>query len=104
MITTNLDFAEWSSVASSLECRIEPLELDASAVGGELPVDLGVDLIAAGLPSADLAAQGFDLVDTAVQALGNHHVEFDLGHVEPTAVLGRVDELEPIPQCLGLLG
>jgi hypothetical protein len=85
------------SVASSVKCRIEPLELSASVVGGELPVNLGVDLIATGLPGVDFAAQGVNVVDAAIQALGNHHVEFDLSHVEPAAVLGRVDELEAIP-------
>lgn len=74
-----------TSVASSIKCRIEPFEFDASVGGGELPIDLGIELIATGLPSGDFAAQGFDFVDTAVQALANHHVEFNLGHVEPAS-------------------
>ena len=36
------------------------------------------------------------------QALADHDAEFDLGDVEPTAVLGGVDELEAVPQRLGL--
>ena len=32
----------------------------------------------------------------------DHDAELDLGDVEPTAVLGGVDELEAVPQRLGL--
>ena len=35
--------------------------------------------------------------------LADQDVEFDLGHVQPTAVLGCVDELETVPERLGLV-
>ena len=43
-------------------------------------------------------------VDAAVEALADHDVEFDLGGIQPTAVLGGMDELEAIPERLGLGG
>ena len=51
-----------------------------------------------------LAAHGIDVGDASAQALAHHHVDFDLGHVQPAAVLGRVHEIEAIPQRLGPLG
>ena len=54
------------------------------------------------LPSRDLVAQDLEGGDAAVEALTDHDAELDLGDVEPTAVLGRVDELEAVPQGLGL--
>lgn len=56
-----------------------------------------------GLPGRHLATHGLDVGDTPAQALAHHHVDLDLCHVEPAAVLGRVHELEAIPQRLGLL-
>ena len=56
------------------------------------------------LPGGHLAAHGVNVGDAPIQALAHHHIDLDLNHVEPAAMLGRVDELEPIPQRLGLLG
>jgi len=39
-----------------------------------------------------------------VQTLADEYVDLDFGHVQPTAMLGGVDELEAISQGLGLLG
>ena len=69
-----------------------------------MPVDFGLKVVAAALPGSDLASHGLDVVDTPVQALAHHDVDLDLGHIEPTAVLRGVDELEAVPQRLGLLG
>ena len=92
------------SVASRSSCRVKPFELDAGILGRELPVDFGLKVVAATLPGGDLASHGLDAVDAPVQALADHDVDFDLGHVQPAAMLGRVDKLEAIPQRLGLLG
>ena len=91
-----------ASVLSFIKCRIEAFQLDAGVVGGELPVDLGLDAVSGRLPSRDLVAEDLERVNAAVEALTGHDVELDLGDVEPTAVLWRVDELEAVPQGLGL--
>ena len=90
-----------TSVVSFVKRRIEAFEFDTRVVGGEVPVDLGSDPVSGGLPSADFGSQGVDGVDAAVEALADRHAEFDLGDVQPTAVLGGVDELEAVPQRLG---
>ena len=91
------------SVTSTPKCRIEPFELGTGRFGGELPVDLGLDLVAAGLPGTHLRAHGLNVCNAAVEALAYHHIDFNLGHVEPAAVFGRVNELKAIPQCFGLV-
>ena len=78
-----------------------PVELDPSGLGGELPVDRGLELIAMGLPGGDLAAHGLDIAEAPAQALAHHHVDLDLGHVEPTAVFGRVVPFEALDQLPG---
>ena len=76
---------------------METFQLHAGVVIGELPVDGCGDAVLGSLPSGDLAAQDIDLVDAPVQALADEDIEFDLGDVQPTAVLGGVDELEAVP-------
>ena len=87
----------------SLDSRVirKAFEIHAGVVRGELPVDLGLDAVSGRLPSRDLVAQDPEGGDAAVEALTDHDAELDLGDVEPTAVLGRVDELEAVPQGLG---
>ena len=48
------------------------------------------------------AAQVVDVVDASRQTLSAQDAQLDLRHIQPTAVLGRVVELEPIGQPLGL--
>ena len=45
-----------ASAVSLVKSRIEALEFDASVVGGEVPVDLGLDPVSGGLPGADFGA------------------------------------------------
>ena len=94
----------WASVLSFIKCRIEAFQLDAGVVRGELPVDLGLDAVSGRLPSRDLVVQDLEGVNAAVEALTGHDVELDLGDVEPTAMLWRVDELEAVPQALASAG
>ena len=61
-------------------------------------------VVAASLPGSDFASHRLDAVDAPAQALSHHDVDLDLSNVQPAAVLGGVDELEAIPQRLGLLG
>lgn len=93
-----------TSVASRLKSRIEPLEFDPNGIGSELQINFGFELIAMGLPGGHLLRHGVDVGDASVQALAHYYIDLDLDHGEPAAVLGRVDELERIPQHLGLIG
>ncbi len=45
---------------------------------------------AGGAASVDFAGEDLLIGDAAIQSLGREHAEFGFGHVEPTAVLGRV--------------
>ena len=45
-----------ASAVSLVKSRVEALEFDASVVGGEVPVDLGLDPVSGGLPGADFGA------------------------------------------------
>lgn len=65
--------------------RVDPFELGAGRFSGELPVDLGLDLVAAGLQGAHLRANGLNAGHASVEALVHHHIDFDPGHVAQTA-------------------
>ena len=49
-------FAPETSVLSLIKCRVEAFQTQTCVFGGELPVDLGSDAIAGGLPGGDLSA------------------------------------------------
>lgn len=62
----------------------------------ELPVDCRLLLIALGFPGFDLRPQGIQAGYTAVEALFAEYTDFDLDHVEPTAMLGGVRWYPPV--------
>ena len=72
----------------SFKPRIKALELDAGVRGREAPVG-GLMSVAAVLPCGDLPAQGLRVGDARSRHWGQN-AQFDLRHVEPTAMLGRV--------------
>src|SRR5713226_7000068 len=74
------------------------LELDASISRSEPPVNAHFSPIAFGLPGGDLASQLCLRTDAAVQTLPREDREFDLGHVQPTAMLRRVVEFQLLHQ------
>ena len=47
------------------------------------------------LPRSHLPPQSALVGNTAVQALPGHHPDFDLRHIQPTAMLGSVMDLQP---------
>jgi hypothetical protein len=59
-----------------------------------LPVGLCVVVVAVALPCVDFVGEDLLVGDAAIQTLRREHAEFGFGHVEPTAVLGRV-----VPLC-----
>src|SRR5918999_10378 len=63
----------------------------------EAPLYGGLFCIAACLPSGERATDRPPVAQPPIQALGRHHRELDFGHIEPTAVLGGVVEIQ-LPQ------
>jgi hypothetical protein len=55
-----------------------------------VPIGFGVVFISIVLPSGDLVDEDLLVGDAAIQTLRREHAKFGFGHVEPTAVLGRV--------------
>jgi hypothetical protein len=47
-------------------------------------------MIGIGAPCVDFVGEDLLVGDAAIQTLRREHAEFGFGHVEPTAVLGRV--------------
>lgn len=55
------------------------------------------------LPRLDFLLHFRHIVDSSIKALVDEYIEFDFGHIEPTAVSGCVDKLETIQQRFGCL-
>jgi len=103
-VAETLSKAKNTSVMSLNQCRIQTLKFHSCILGCKAPVYLSLDLIAMILPSQHLRLDFLHAVDPARQTLADHHIQFDFGNIEPTAMLGCVDELEAIPERLGLIG
>ena len=69
-------------------------QLDACVVGGEPPVGGGAEGITALLPSGRFITQGVLVGNARVKDLSVEDTQFDFSHVEPTAVFGRVMDLQ----------
>ena len=74
------------------------MKFDACILGGELPLGRGGVGVSAFDPSGRFRGHGAGVGQTPVQALAGQHAEFRFGHVQPTAVLGRVRELKLVQQ------
>src|ERR1700722_20152293 len=81
-----------------LEHWIELLQLDPGILSCESPPHFGLRLIAMALPSRDFVPQRRHLVDPAVKALTGENTQLSLRHVQPTAMLRRIVDLQPLPQ------
>ena len=69
----------------------------------ELPVDGGAVVVDAALPSINFTAQYGKVTDSALsQTLAAKQAHFDLGLIQPTAMLGCVMHCEAIPQQAAL--
>ena len=79
-------------------------EFDPRVSGCEVPVGLGVFVIAVELPSGDFDVEGLLVGDAAVEALGGENTEFKFRHVQPTPVLWCVVPLEPFDEPAGFGG
>jgi hypothetical protein len=69
---------------------------------GKAPANAGLGVISAGLPGFDLTLEDFGVRDALIEALPAEGAQLDLGDVEPRAMLGRVVDLQPVGQALGL--
>src|SRR3954451_5785707 len=91
------------SAPSAFHCWVEFTELDAGVRGGELPIGFGSGGIAPVPPSVDMALERCPIAPPVRQVAAGG-AKFDLGHIQPRAVLGRVVDLEPVGEALGLCG
>ena len=66
--------------------------------GEKVPVYLGLSVVPVVLPGTDVASHGYQIGNSAIQALPVQGAKLDLGHVEPTAMLGRVMDFEAFRQ------
>ena len=67
----------------------------------ELPLDGSAQRVSVCLPSIDFASQKLLAWQAAVQALAREDADFDLGHVQPACMLGRVVKAHPTQQRAG---
>ena len=78
------------------------LELDPRVVCCELPVDAGRAGVALFFPGCHCVGQGLLVGYAAVGALATQDAELALGDVEPAPMLGRVMDLQAVPDALGV--
>ena len=66
------------------------VEFDSSILSGESPVYSGSGLVSFCLQGRDFATEGLFIGDAPAQDPPPQDAEFDLRHVEPTAVFGLI--------------
>src|ERR1700678_1561568 len=72
-----------------------PGPFGSGLVGCEHPLNTRAGSVAVSFPSCDFGDEADLCGDTPVEALAAQDADFDLHHVEPAGVLGRVLELQP---------
>jgi len=87
-----------------LEHRIEFFQLDPGILCCESPPHSRLRPIAMALPSSDFVPQHRHFVDPTVEALPRKNTQFGLRHIQPTAMLGRIVDLQSLPQSPRLHG
>src|SRR5262249_5798118 len=93
-----------ASDLNQLKCRVEALQLDAGVGGRKVPVSSDVMRVAIAQPGGDLALEAAAVGDAPIETLAEQDRELGLGHIEPTAVLGRVVPLEAFDEAARLRG
>src|SRR5271166_4402431 len=73
-------------------------------MGGKLPADPCLQVVAMALPGTYSCRHLIERIDALVETLANHHVQFNLGHIEPASMDRRVHEFKAAPKTFGLLG
>ena len=75
--------------------RTKGLQFDTGILSCEAPVHPYRAPVALLLPRPHLPPQDALVRYAPAQALSNHHPDFNLGHIQPTAMLGSVVNLQP---------
>ena len=83
-------------MASTLIFWVQVLEFGPCVFGSKLPIDPGLFAVALVLPSGGLVDQRLLVGDPAGKALAGEDVQFDFRHIEPTAVLRSMHNLDPV--------
>ena len=92
------------SAASSLDFWVEAFQFRSGIVDFELPIDAALFGVGLFGPGGDFALQFGQFTDPAVaQALTGQAAQLALGDVQPTAVLGRVAEVDSLHVRAGTL-
>lgn len=71
---------------------------------GKLPPDHGLGVITGGHPGGDLGLYDRQRVEATIQALFVQNGKFNLSHVQPTPMVGRVAKLQFVQQPFRLAG
>ncbi len=80
------------------------MQFRACFLNREMPSDRRLGRIAFSLQSGDFLDQGGLVSDPPCQALALKYTELQFGHVQPTALLGRVMKLQPFEKASRLCG
>ena len=80
------------------------MQFGSGILSAEPPVDGDARCVALGLVARDLALQGVRVGVSPLETGAAQRAEFDLRHVQPTGVLGRVVKLEALHDAPGLGG
>ena len=73
-------------------------QFDSSVTGEKLPVNVRLPIVPVLFPSGNMAVHGFKVRNAPIQALPDQGTQFDLRHVEPAAVFGRVVDFKALGQ------
>src|SRR5260370_33018261 len=92
------------SVGSISIFGVQMLQFCSSIFGGELPIDRCLIAVSFVLPSSGFIGERLFVGNSPGETLPCQDVQFDFSHVEPTAVLGGVDDLQTPNQPARLLG
>ena len=75
---------------------VQMLELCSNVGGFELPIDLGLLAVSLFLPCGGFVRKRLFVGNSSCKALSRQNVQFNLSHIEPTAMLGRVNNLQTL--------
>ena len=78
------------------------MELVTSVMGSKAPRDGAALSITLGLQSSNALAQALHAFHATRQTTTGKNTDLDFCHIEPTAMFGRVVELDPLQNLSGL--
>ena len=84
-----------------MTCGLEPFEFYSGALGGESPLARRSGTVARRDPGRHRTLHRGTIAQPAAKALALEDTQFDLGHVQPIPVLGRVVNLGLVGQPFG---